>query len=250
MKKIYLYLLSLVFTTTAAFADLSPIKFATEATYPPFVSMTSDGKMVGFDADLVHALCQQMKNQCVLINAPWESLIPGLQMGKYDALFGGMAITKQREQVVNFTSPYYQNSVVFVSDKKSKFNLESMTGNSIGVQGGTEFQNYLQAVDGDKITIKTYLSNMTALMDLQAGRVDAVFIDQPVAKLWLDTDDHAKNYKIAGSVDNAEYFGKGNGIAVNKNNQGLLANLNEALVKIKQNGTYNTIVTKWFGSNK
>jgi arginine transport system substrate-binding protein len=244
----------LILTTTLCFCalqavanDKQPIKFATEATYPPFVSMQSNGKMVGFSVDLVHALCKQMHKKCELINAPWASLIPALQMGQYNALFGGMAITKQREQVVNFSSPYYKNAVVYVSKKGGAFNAYHLKGMTIGVQGGSQFQNYLQKTYGSKITIKSYLSNMTALMDLQSGRLDAVFIDQPVAKLWLDKNHNSKKFHIAGKVQNKHYFGAGNGIALNKSNPVLLKNINAALKTIEANGSYNKIVSKWFG---
>lgn len=234
---------------TTAFANTSePLTFATEATYPPFVSMQANGQMTGFSVDLVNAVCKQMHAQCKLVNAPWESLIPALQMNKYDALFGGMAITKQREQVVNFSIPYYKNAVVYVSAKNSNFSPSHINHMTIGVQGGTQFQNYLQQTLGNKVNIKTYLSNMTALMDLKAGRLDAVFIDQPVAKEWLTKGDNNKDYHIAAKVINKQYFGAGNGIAINKNNPTLLKNINLALTQIENNGTYQKIIDKWFGS--
>ncbi len=246
MKKLISMTL-LAVAASSLMASQKPIIFATEATYPPFVAMSPSGEMIGFDADLIHAVCKQMQTACELKNEPWDGLIPGLMMHQYDALFGGMAITSQREKVVNFTQSYYQNPVVYVSKKGGDFTVKSIAGKTIGAQSGSQFQIYLQHIYGNTITIKTYASNMTALLDLQAGRLDAVLIDGPVAQLWLNKSDHAENFEIASQVTNTDYFGSGNGIAVNKSNPALLAQLNLALDTIKANGTYQELVHHWFG---
>ena len=246
MKKVLIIMLSVLSLKSFA-SNEQPIKFATEATYPPFVSMGPNGHMSGFGVDLVDALCKQMHASCKLVNAPWESLIPSLKTHQYDALFGGMAITNQRKKVVNFSLPYYKNSVVFVSKKNSNFKINMISGKKIGVQGGSQFQNYLQNKYGSKVLIKTYLSNMTALMDLTSGRLDAVFIDQPVAKLWLDKSNNQNNFHIAAKVNDDCYFGGGNGIAISKDNPELLKKINSALKVIMSNGTYGKIEKKWFG---
>ncbi|MCF6766259.1 transporter substrate-binding domain-containing protein [Thiotrichales bacterium 19S3-7] len=237
-------LMTLVINTYAQ--DQKPLIFATEATYPPFVSMSSNGQIKGFDAAIIEALCTQMQRNCKLVNAPWDSLIPSLQIGRFDALFGGMGITKAREKVVDFTNPYYENSVTFVIKKGSDFSLNTIKGKTIGVQVGTTFAKYLMMKYGNQITIKTYQSNMTALIDLKASRLDAVFIDKPVAKLWLDKSDNS-DYMDKYSITNTTYFGTGNGIAVNKNNPKLVKQLNSALADIKANGTYQKIVHQYFG---
>lgn len=222
--------------------------FATEATYPPFVYMNANGTMNGFDADIIEALCNQMHRQCKLVNAPWDSLIPSLQIGRFDSLFGGMGITAQREKVVDFTKPYYENAVTFVIKKGANFTLENIKGKTIGVQVGTTFDRYLRQKYGNSITIKTYESNMTALMDLKAGRINAVFLDKPVATMWLKqkiNEDYTDKYNIY----NKKYFGIGNGIAIKKTNPELVKELNTALTQIKQDGTYQKIVNQWFGKS-
>lgn len=237
-------LMSLVVNANAQ--DQKTLIFATEATYPPFVSISPNGQIKGFDAEIVQALCKQMHRHCKLVNAPWDSLIPSLQIGRFDALFGGMGITKAREHVVDFTKPYYENSVTFVVKKGSEFSLSNIKGKTIGVQVGTTFAKYLMVKYGNQITIKTYQSNMTALIDLKAGRLNAVFLDKPVAALWLKKPAN-KNYTDEYAITNPTYFGLGNGIAINKNNPQLVNDLNKALIEIKANGTYTKIVNQWFG---
>ncbi|MCF6767107.1 transporter substrate-binding domain-containing protein [Thiotrichales bacterium 19S11-10] len=249
MKKLLTIVFAGFLMTTSLYANnQKKLVFATEATYPPFVYMNSNGVMNGFGADMVEALCQQMDRQCKLVNAPWDSLIPSLQIGRFDAIFGGMGITKAREKVVSFTTPYYVNSVTFVVKKDSDFSLDNMEGKTIGVQVGTTFAKYLLAKYSGQVTIKTYQSNMTALMDLKAGRVDAVFLDKPVAVLWLEKKIN-EGFTSRYTIQDPQFFGIGNGIAVKKSNKALLYSLNQAIEAIKANGTYEKIVNKWFGKS-
>ena len=223
------------------------LTFATEATYAPFAFMQADGKIAGFGADIVHAVCKQMQQKCDLINSPFSTLFPSLKLGKYDALFGGLQITPAREKVVAFSKSYYEDTVTFVVNKHKAFGLNdsAMTGKTIGVQVGTTYAQYLQQKYGQKITLKTYASDMSAFLDLQSGRLDAVFTDKPVAIAWLKKQNNAQ-FSAAGNIVDQKFFGKGYGIAIKKGNTKLLTAVNNALTTIKQNGEYAKIVHKWF----
>ena len=163
MKKIigFIVILFVLFAGLSAYGQTSKtIKFATEATYPPFESVDAEGKIQGFDVDIMHALCTQMKVHCTITNQPWDSLIPSLQMGKFDALIGAMAITKAREKVVNFTQPYYDNTASLVAKKSKHLQLtaQSLQAKTIGVQEGTTFGHYWRVKFSKQITIKPYAS--------------------------------------------------------------------------------------------
>lgn len=245
----FLFLASLVLLPNAQAQSKQPLKFATEATYPPFVYMGPSGKIKGFGAAIVHALCQKMKTQCVTVNQPWDSLIPSLKLGKYDALFGGMDITPAREQQVDFTHSYYKNSAGFVASKAAHLvvSKSGLKGKTIGVQGGTTFDTYLQKVYGSDVTINRYPSEQDAFLDLASGRVDAVMGDTPLLKAWIAKN--SKQYAMINQLNSVKYFGAGHGIAVKKGNKKLQNALNKALVGIKADGTYSKIVSKYFGQN-
>jgi arginine transport system substrate-binding protein len=221
--------------------------FATEATYPPFVSMSANNQMQGFDVDIANAVCQQMNRSCQFVNAPWDSLIPSLEIGKYDVLFGGMAITAERAKVVDFTESYYQNSVTFVVNKNHPLTLTDagLKGKTIGVQRGTTFQTYLKKKYAYNIVIKPYVSNMQALLDLKNGRLDGALMDTPVADNWLKEAGN-QDFKMEGQFYNVKYFGPGNAFAVQKGNTQLLNDINNALNTIKANGTYQKIENQYF----
>lgn len=90
---------------------------------------------------------------------------------------------------------------------------------------------------------------MPALLDLQSGRVDAVFLDNPVATTWLAKSGN-KNYTTDGSIINVKFFGPGNAIAVNKQDNTLKKAINKALKQLKANGTLKKLQVKWFGAHK
>lgn len=243
----FLFLATLMLLPSAQAQSQQPLKFATEATYPPFVYMGPSGKIKGFGADIVQALCQKMKVQCVMVNQPWDSLIPSLKLGKYDALFGGMDITAAREKQVDFTQSYYKNSAAFVASKELHLVLskKGLKGKTIGVQGGTTFDAYLEKVYGSDVKIKRYPSEQDAFLDLESGRVDAVMGDTPLLKAWVLKN--SQKYALVNQMSSVKYFSAGHGIAVKKGNKKLQKALNKALLAIKADGTYGKIVSKYFG---
>lgn len=239
-----------IFSSKVAFAnETQSIFFATEATYPPFESVNGFGVMQGYDIDIAKALCKVMHAHCSFHNVPWESLLPSLELGKYDVIFGAMAITSARQKHVDFTKPYYFDSAAFVVPKSSTLQLTklAMQGKTIGVQGGTTYVTYLRDYYGGAVTIKQYPSIQNALLDLQSGRLDAVLGDTPIMTTWLKSH---YGYQILGhKIEDSKYFGNGVGFAVNKSNSKLLAKLNKALITIKANGEYAAINAYYFGSH-
>ncbi len=253
MKKILsLLLLSItVLINSTSLADTKTLTFATEATYPPFEFVDNSGKIQGFDIDIAKALCSEMKTQCTFVNQPWDSLIPSLKLGKFDAVIGAMQITEARKKVVDFTNPYYTPTASFVAKNNSTLSItaDGLKGKTIGVQGGTTMEQYLQGVYGNAITVKSYASIQDAFLDLTSGRVDAVFGDTPIIVDWLKKHGDTQFKLVGQTISDSHYFGIGDGIAIRKGNSELLNALNKALSDIKANGTYDKIIQQYF-SNK
>ncbi len=250
IKKIIAIGLGLFFTGFQAQAATPPVevRFATEATYPPFEYMDEDGVIQGFDIDIAKAICQVEQLQCTFSNQAYNSLIPSIQMGKFDAAIAAMGVTPEREEQVNFTASYYVPSAVFIAPLSVHATLASVKGSIIGVQQGSTFESYLKAKYGNTVTLKKYASIQETYLDLIAGRVDMVLADTPIAKDWLSKSDHAKVFGIVEKpIIDHEYFGTGYAIAVNKNNADLLEQLNQGLKTIQKNGTYQKIYHAYFG---
>ncbi|MEC5341852.1 arginine ABC transporter substrate-binding protein [Brenneria populi] len=241
MKKLIAASLLAVVSLSAGAAD--NIRFATEASYPPFEFVDAGNKIQGFDIDLANALCKEMQATCTFSNQAFDSLIPGLKFRRFEAVIAGMDITPERQQQVAFTQPYYDNSALFIAQKNKVADIAALKGKRVGVQNGTTHQKYLMDKHNDIITVP-YDSYQNAVLDLKNGRLEAVFGDTAVVNEWLKQNDSLA--AVGHSVTDKDYFGIGLGIAVRQNNDELLKKFNAALDKIKQDGTYQAIHQKWF----
>lgn len=228
--------------------QIKTVRFAMEATYPPFEFVNSSGQIQGFDVDIAKALCNKLKATCTFSNQAFNSLIPSLKLGKFDAIISALGVTKERQKQVAFTESYYEPTSSFVAPTAKKYVLADIVGKVVGVQVSSTMEAYLKDQYGHKIKLKTYASIQDAFLDLVSGRVDIVLADTPIAKDWLKQSEHSKSYNIIDKpiVDSA-YFGSGFGIAVRKDDKVLLDALNQALADIKKDGTYATISKHYFG---
>lgn len=242
MKKILLA--SLIGLASLNAAAQEEIKFAMEATYAPFEYMDENNQIQGFDVDLANALCEEMKATCTFHNQAFDSLIPALKFKRYDAAISAMDITEARLQQVNFSDAYYDNSATFISIEGKVADQAALEGKRIGVQNGSTHQSYLlEQLPG--VTAVPYSSYQDAFIDMKNGRIDSVFGDTAVVAEWFKKEDNLTY--VGDQVTNQEYFGNGFGIAVNKSNPELVAQLNTALAAVKANGEYDKIFNKYFG---
>jgi len=115
MKK--LVIAALLASVSLSAAAAQTIRFATEASYPPFEAVDANNKIVGFDVDLANALCKEMDATCTFTNQAFDSLIPSLKFRRIDAVMAGMDITPEREKQVLFSTPYYDNAALFIGQK-------------------------------------------------------------------------------------------------------------------------------------
>ncbi|AUX92935.1 arginine ABC transporter substrate-binding protein [Mixta gaviniae] len=241
MKKIVLAALLAGISLSASAAET--IRFATEASYPPFEFVDANNKIMGFDVDLANALCKEMGATCTFTNQAFDSLIPSLKFRRFDAVMAGMDITPEREKQVLFSKPYYENSALFIAQKGKVADVAALKGKRVGVQNGTTHQKYLTDKQND-ITAVPYDSYQNAILDLKNGRIEAVFGDTAVVNEWLKQNPNLA--AVGDKVTDKAYFGTGLGIAMRQGNGALQTKFNAALDKVKADGTYKTIYNKWF----
>ncbi|MCA3950092.1 arginine ABC transporter substrate-binding protein [Vibrio vulnificus] len=243
MKKILLA--SLIGLVSANAAAQQEIKFAMEATYAPFEYMDENNQIQGFDVDLANALCKQLDASCSFHNQAFDSLIPALKFKRYDAAISAMDITDARLEQVAFSDAYYDNSAAFVSFAGKVADQATLKGKRVGVQNGSTHQSFLlEQMTG--VTAVPYASYQDAFLDMKNGRIDSVFGDTAVVAEWFKKENNLAY--VGEHVTNAQYFGNGFGIAVNKDNQTLVDQLNAALKAVKANGEYQAIFNKYFGN--
>jgi polar amino acid transport system substrate-binding protein len=220
------------------------IRIASEGYYPPFNALNAKGELEGFDIDIGNALCKQMKVDCEYVQQGWDDLIPGLLEQKYDVILASMSITEEREKQVSFTIPYYSNMLTFIGRKNSglKIAQDALQGKSVGTQASTVAAQHLEQHYKGIATVKLYGTQAEALEDLAVGKLDLVLGDNLPSYAWLQTD-AGKNHEFVGEfIDIDDRIG----MAVRKDANELREKLNQALIEILQDGTYQSINDKYF----
>lgn len=241
---------ALALTAGAATAkEWTKIRIGVEGAYPPFSSVTPDGKLEGFDIDIAMALCEEMGAECELIQQDWDGIIPAMLARKYDAIIASMSITEERKKKVAFTNKYYQTPAKFVRKKGSGIEItpEALKGKAVGVQRATTHDNFVSGEFGDDVDIKRYATQDEAYMDAVAGRVDLLLADSVAMDDGFLKSDAGADFEFVGpGYDDPKYFGEGSGIAVRKDDTDLVEKLNAAIDAIRANGKYKEIQDKYF----
>lgn len=251
MKKLVLFMaFALIFVAgTVQAKEWKKVRVAIEGAYPPFSAVSPEGELVGFDVDIAVALCEAMGAEPVLIAQAWDGMIPGLLARKYDTIIASMSITEERLKTVDFSNKYYQTPAKFMVKKGliPVFSVEALKGKKVGVQRETVHDKYLTAVYGKDVEIVRFGSLDEAFLDVKAGRIDIVMADSIALMDGFLSKEDGKDYEFVGPdmVDPA-IFGPGIGAAVRKQDTDLKQKLNEAIAKIRADGTYEKIQNKYF----
>lgn len=247
IARILLAAAALAIGAGAAQAEMKKVRIGTEGAYPPFNSVDTAGKLVGFDIEIGEALCAKMKVECTFVAQDWDGIIPALLAKKYDLILASMSITDERKEKVAFTIPYYLTPGNFIAPKDTKITEitpAALKGKTIGAQSSTTGATYLE----DKYKgseIKLYPTQDEANADLAAGRLDAVLADKFVLYEWLEKSTDGKCCKFVGP-DLKDVNPQGTGIAVRKEDNELREALNKAIQEINADGTFAKINAKYF----
>jgi polar amino acid transport system substrate-binding protein len=239
MKKLIIAAAALLALSGAANAQT--VRIATEGAYAPYNFLDDAGKPAGFEIDLAAAICAQAKLECEVITNDWDSIIPNLLAGNYDAIMAGMSITDERLQTIDFTQNYMlPDPSRFVTPEGSKLDFTKLSGTRIGVQTGTIQEGYAKANLAAGNTIIGFATADAAMADLAAGNLDTILADNA----YLEPVVAASNGAV---VYGGEPILIGNGIGVGmRKGDKLEATFNDAITALKKDGTVNTLITKWF----
>jgi polar amino acid transport system substrate-binding protein len=230
-------------------AQAAGLKFGVAAEpYPPFSSKDASGKWVGWEIDLMNALCAEMKEECELTEVAWDGIIPALTSKQIDVIFSSMSITAERKQTINFSSMYYNTPTVIIGPKDGDMDIspEHLKGKIIGVQVSTVHEKYVQKYFGGGSEVKTYATQDEANNDLAAGRLDYVQADGSALDAFLQTDQGKACCELKGQVpDDPEILGEGVGAGVRKEDAALLEKINAAIAALAKADKFDEITANY-----
>ena len=233
--------------------DWDSIRFATEGAYPPFNMVDTQGEVQGFEVDISNALCEQMKARCTWVKQEWDGMIPALLSRKFDAISASMSITEERKKRVDFTERYYATPLALVAKEGSPLvpEIASLKGN--GVQRGTVADNFASRFWADQgVEVVRYARQEEAYLDLEAGRIDASWLDALMADGGFLATPAGADFAVMGGLvhgrnaDEKAVIGEGVGIAIRKQDKELKLKLDQARTAIRANGKYDEIRKKYF----
>lgn len=227
---------------------VAALDICVEGAYPPFSQVLEDGAMVGFDIDMANALCARIGESCDLVRTNWDRMIPTLLDGGCDAIVASMSSTEPRKRLIDFTAPYYRSPGRFVARDGAGLadTPDGLAGKTIGVQLGTVNQFFVQA-HYPEAALRVYVTQEHVLMDLEAGRLDAVFGEAAQLEAgFLETSAGEGFAFFGGEHFDPAIQGAGAAIGVRKDEPALRDALSSAIASIRADGSYQEIAAKYF----
>jgi polar amino acid transport system substrate-binding protein len=232
----------------AAIKSKGTLTVAADATYAPDEFIATDGHtVIGWDAELADALAAEMGLKANIVNATFDTIIPGLAAGKYDLGASSFTDTKEREKTVDFVT-YYSAGTSFYA--KSTANpgvstIADLCGKTVSVEKGTTEQEESEAQskkcpkEGKKaVAVLTYPDQNGANLAISSGRAQLGMADSPIA------DYQVKQSKGALKIVGKPYGPFTYGLAIPKNT-GMAAPVLAAMKALIADGTYLQILKKW-----
>ena len=246
MKKLIAFLLALALAMTAALAFADTFRQGIDPEYPPFSYLDDNGEYAGFDVEVCQAACKILGLDYEAVPVNWDNKENSLNANEHDCVWSGMTI---RQSMIDagfvISTPYYENKQVILTKEGSGIaSSADLAGKRVAVQLGTSGEEMLGGdladlaatfEGGAPITMESFLVCAT---ELDAGSVDAVVVDLPVAQELAA--------KYAGFVVLDENLGNEQyGILYRAGDEELCQKMDDAVMQLVKDGTYLQLIEKY-----
>ncbi|MEM6375736.1 MAG: transporter substrate-binding domain-containing protein [Pseudomonadota bacterium] len=232
MKKLTLAALALTLGTSVASAQ-DVVRLGTEGAYAPWNFVNDAGEIDGFERELGDELCMRAGLTCEWVKNDWDSIIPNLVAGNYDAIIAGMSITDERDEVIDFTQNYTP------PDPSAYAGIEigvDLKGGVIAAQTGTIQAGYIAESGATLVEFATPEETVAAVKN---GEADAVLADKSYLAPIVAEDSELS------FVGEDVPLGGGVGMGIRETDGELKAKFNDAITGMKNDGSLNKLIEKW-----
>lgn len=229
-----------------SYAANESLKFGVGYFYPPFIYSGTHGEVYGFDVELVMALCKELNDTCTFSQDTLTENFKKMANRKLDGLIGAFSITNERKRQYDFAGPYFPDSMSYLSLANANIQIPAdLAGKKIGVIQGSTFDIYLRQNFINNFRIQTYTTTEDLIAALSNKKVNIILLDTPVANYWIQNSGNQFSF-AKGGYDLDIPFVQGYGIALQPGNPQRVAEFNQALIKLINNGTYDAIKKRYF----
>lgn len=240
LKILSIMLIACLMTTGVAFAG-ETLTVGCDTNFMPF-EFKQDGKYVGFDIDIWDAIAKELKIEYKLQPMDFNGLIPALQSANIDVALAAMTIKSKREEVVDFSYPYYDAGLLLMvkADDNSINSIEDLSDKIVATKLGTTSADYAKKCKTKDVKLFPNIDG--AYMELGTGGADAVLFDSPAILYYIKTAGKGR-VKTVGPL----YQGQSYGIAFPQGSA-LREKVSISMLKLMEDGRYAAIYKKWFGT--
>lgn len=218
-----------------------------DESFPPMGFRDENNEIVGYDIDLAKEVASRLGVKLKLQPINWDTKDQELNTGNIDCIWNGFSIDDERKKNFLFSDPYMNNQQILVVMADSSFNSQAdLAGKTVALQAGSTAGKALDSKTDFKASLKEVVAlkdNNLCLMDLQAGNVDAVAMDEIVARYYVQMK--GEKYRVLDDGLAAEEYGVG----FRKNDTALMTKVNDTLKEMAKDGEIAKISNKWFGKD-
>lgn len=218
-----------------------------DESFPPMGFRDDNNEIVGYDIDLAKEVASRLGITLKLQPINWDTKDQELNTGNIDCIWNGFTIKEDRKETILFSDPYMNNQQVLVVLADSSYSTQAdLAGKTVALQAGSSAKDALDSKADFKASLKEVVElkdNTTCLMDLQAGGVDAVAMDEIVARYYVQVK--GDKYKVLDEGLTSEEYG----IGFRKTDEQLMKKVNDTLKEMAKEGKIAEISNKWFGKD-
>ncbi|TRD22459.1 transporter substrate-binding domain-containing protein [Palleronia caenipelagi] len=232
MKRILLGTALLAASVVTASAQ-DVIRLGTEGAYPPYNFIDDSGEVAGFERVLGDELCKRAELTCEWVTNDWDSIIPNLVSGNYDAIIAGMSITAERAEKIAFSQNYVPPSpsayVGLTEDADT-------TGGVVAAQTGTIQADHVTSTDA---SLLEYPNPEEVVAAVRSGEADAALADKDFLTPFVENDGDLM------FVGDDVPLGDGIGMGFRQSDDETRAKFDAAIQSMKDDGTLKALITEW-----
>jgi len=236
MKTLILTTAALALSAGLALAQSQTIRMGTEGAYPPYNFLNDKGEVDGFERELGDELCKRAELTCEWVTTDWDGIIPNLVSGNYDTIIAGMSITAERDEVIDFTQNYIPPAASAYVGLSADIDVKTAV---VSAQASTIQAGHVAESGASLLEFATPEETVASVRN---GEADAVFADKDYL-IPIVEESGGELMFVGEDVQ----LGGGVGMGLRESDTELRDKFDAAIQSMKDDGTLNTLITKWFG---